>query len=141
MAGFSNQLDAVNAIAHSSPGFVWAPENDEPGDAVAVFGHPLVLANISMWASLEALRQFTYRGQHGTALRQRREWFEPQAGPTYVLWWAAPEPRPTWIEARRRLQLLAEAGPTPEAFTFGRAFGPHGAGLVSTPPSDPPTDT
>lgn len=137
MAGFAEQLDDVNEMAHRSPGFIWAPEGDEAGDAVAVFGDTRVLANISMWASLEALRQFTYHGQHGEAVGRRREWFEPQDGPGYALWWAPLEPRPTWIEAKRRITHLAESGPTHDAFTFARAFGPEGQALGSAPRTVP----
>ena len=99
MAGFTNQLAEVNRLAETSPGFVWTPVDAEAGDAVATFGNPLVLANISTWRSLEVLRRFVYDGLHGGALKQRREWFEPVPGPAYVLWWAAAGHRPNWIEA------------------------------------------
>ena len=126
MEGFTRQLDAVNRLAAASPGFVWTPVEGEAGDAVATFGSPLVLANMSTWRSLEDLQRFTYEGQHGLALRDRREWFNPPNGPGYVLWWAPAGHRPDWTEAKRRLRQLEVLGPTPEAFTFVRAFSPQG---------------
>jgi hypothetical protein len=129
MAGFTTQLAAVNRLAETSPGFVWTPADGEAGDAVATFGNPLVLANMSTWRSLEDLRRFVYEGLHGGSLRQRREWFEPTAGPAYVLWWALAGHRPNWIEAKQRLQDLKLHGPTPHAFTFAHAFTPSGESI------------
>ena len=126
MAGFTSQLDSVNRLAAASHGFVWTPAEGEAGDALATFGDPRVLANMSIWRSLDDLRRFTYDGQHGAALRQRREWFEAPKGPAYVLWWAPAGHRPNWDEAKRRLDHLAAHGPTPEAFTFSRIFSPLG---------------
>jgi len=75
MAGFTSLLAEVNRLAETSPGFLWTPADGEAGDAVATFGNPLVLANISTWRSLDDLRRFVYEGLHGGALKQRREWF------------------------------------------------------------------
>ena len=36
-----------------------------------------------------------------------------------VLWWVPEGHRPTIAEAKARLDLLRELGPTPEAFDFG----------------------
>jgi hypothetical protein len=129
MAGFTGQLDAVNRFAAASPGFVWTPSEGEAGDAVATFGSPLVLANMSTWRSFEDLRRFTYGGQHGIALRRRRDWFDAPGGPAYVLWWAPAGHRPTWDEAKERLDHLKAHGPTPAAFTFQMAFAPRGGKL------------
>jgi len=126
MNGFTSQLDAVNRLALASPGFVWSPADGEAGDAVATFGSPLVLANMSTWRSLEDLRRFTYEGQHGRALKKRREWFDAPSGPSYVLWWIPAGHRPNWEEAKRRLDHLATHGPTPHAFTFFTVFNPEG---------------
>ena len=139
MAGFTTQLDAVNRLAQTSPGFVWTPAEGEAGDALATFGDPRVLANMSTWRSIEDLRRFTYETAHGLALRRRREWFEPADGPAYVLWWVAAGHRPNWNEAKRRLDHLAALGPVPEAFTFSKAFGPSGERMPADVPSSPGT--
>lgn len=124
MAGFAGQMAEVNALAQSSPGFIWAASDGEAGDAPVVFGHPLVMPNISTWASIETLQAFVYKGPHASALRRRHEWFEELPPPFYVLWWTAPGARPTWIEAKSRLATLAARGPSAEAFTFTQPFAP-----------------
>jgi hypothetical protein len=122
LAGFVAELDAVNVLATTSPGFVWMPNGDEAGNPAAVFGTPLALANISLWRSVDALRAFTYTGRHGTALRRRREWFEPAAGPAYVLWWVVDGHRPDFVEGQTKLAHLAAHGPTAQAFNFSTTF-------------------
>jgi hypothetical protein len=133
MAGFTSQLDAVNRLAERSSGFVWTPTDGEVGDAVAVFGDLLALANISTWRSVEELRRFVYEGQHLRALAHRREWFEPPRGPAYVLWWVPVGVRPNWVEAKARLNHLEVNGPTPHAFSFKTAFAASGLPLAIEP--------
>lgn len=130
MAGFASQLEAVNRLAQASTGFVWTAADEEAGDATATFGSPLALANMSTWRSVDDLRRFVYRGLHGTALARRREWFEAPRGPAYVLWWVRAGHRPDWAEAKWRMEQLERLGPTPEAFTFRRAFSPEGAEMA-----------
>src|SRR5262249_25008491 len=60
--------------------------------------------------------------EHVGFLRRRAEWFEKLDGPPTVLWWVPTGRRPTLVEAKRRLELLAELGPTAEAFTFAHPF-------------------
>jgi len=129
MAGFVNQIEAVNRLAAASPGFVWTAADGEAGDAAAVFGNALVLANISTWRSLEDLHRFVYEGIHGKALARRREWFQAASGPAYVLWWTPRGSRPDWVEARTRIRGLEANGPTPAAFSFAAPFGADGRPL------------
>src|SRR5436853_2320812 len=77
MAGFVAELEPVNALADRSPGFVWRPKSED-GDATAlrVFPDQMVLVNISVWTSLDALCAFVYRSHHTDVLRQREQWFE-----------------------------------------------------------------
>src|SRR6266508_3127049 len=58
------------------------------------------------------------------SMRRRREWFAPHDSPHLVLWWVPAGHRPTFDEARDRLDLLAARGPGPEAFTLREAFPP-----------------
>src|SRR4051794_37393656 len=74
---FVERLAAVNAIADRSPGFVWrlqTPDGDATG--VSVFDDAELIVNLSVWESIEALREFTYRiPAHVEVLRRRREFF------------------------------------------------------------------
>jgi hypothetical protein len=119
LADFVTALDPINAIADSSPGFVWRLQTDD-GDATAVrgFGDERLIINMSVWASLEALGDFVFRSAHVEMMRRRREWFEPMAETYTALWWVPAGHRPSVAEAEERLDMLRRHGPGPGAFTF-----------------------
>jgi len=124
MEGFRTQLDAINALADRSPGFVWRLQTED-GNATAIrpyAGDDLMAINLSVWESLESLQQFVYRSGHVEVLRGRKQWFEPIEAPILVLWWILAGEIPTVSEAQDRLQHLKDHGPTPHAFTFRTPF-------------------
>lgn len=128
MADFVALLEGVNLLAERSPGFVWRLQG-ESGNAtdVRVGGDPRVIVNLTMWESVDDLSAFTYRSDHRDVLARRFEWFERWEGPSVVLWWQPAGTIPTIEVAFSRLQLLAERGPTAEAFTFKQRFAPPAA--------------
>ena len=123
MAGFVSRLEPLNALADESPGFVWRLQTDD-GDATAirVFGDELILFNMSVWESIGALESYVYRTNHVGAVQKRAEWFERPTKSPFVLWWIVAGHIPTQAEAKQRLEMLWENGPTPEAFTFRTRF-------------------
>jgi hypothetical protein len=125
MADFVDNLDVVNAVADSSPGFVWRLQT-EAGNATDVhaFDDPSMLLNLSVWETLEDLRAYVYQSDHTGFLRRRREWFTPMDGPATTLWWVRAGTLPSVEEAVARRALVIEDGPTPEAFTFRSTFPP-----------------
>ena len=125
LADFMAQLDAVNALAEASPGFVWRLKSDS-GNAtdIRVFDDPRMIVNMSVWESVDALFAFTYKTAHTKVMNRRKEWFEPLPGPHMVLWWIAARSPPTMDEAKRRLHHLAAHGPSATAFTFKVRFAP-----------------
>jgi hypothetical protein len=127
-AEFVDALVPVNALADAAPGFVWRLQADA-GDAtsIRVMDDELVIVNMSVWESLDALRAFAYRSDHRFVLRRKREWFGPWGGPHLVLFWVPEGSLPTLDEALERLAQLTEQGPTAEAFDFKRPFAPDGA--------------
>lgn len=130
MAEFVAAIAGINAAADVAPGFVWRmPEYLLEQDAIEVGGQGNLLVNMSLWHDVEALREFTYGSAlHLVALRRRREWFHRLGVPNYVMWWVPEGELPTVSEGRRRLALLAENGPTAEAFTFSSLQpAPNGA--------------
>lgn len=120
MAEFVAAIAGINADADVAPGFIWRmPEYLLEQDAIEVKGQGNLLVNMSLWHDVDALRTFTYKSSdHLDALRRRRDWFERLDVPNYVMWWVPEGDLPTVSEGRRRLALLAEKGPTPEAFHF-----------------------
>jgi uncharacterized protein DUF3291 len=136
MAEFAANLARINALADSSPGFLWRLQTAD-GDATAIrpFENENMLLNMSVWSDLEHLRQFVYRSAHADFLRRRREWFERMSEAYLVLWWVPRGHRPGIPEASARLEALRRAGPTPEAFTFRQTFPPADAPQSERPGS------
>jgi hypothetical protein len=136
MVEFVARLDAVNAIAEASPGFVWRLQaEDDAVLALRVFGDRLILFNVSVWQSLESLRAFSYAGAHLEVLRERQRWFTKPERAHLALWWVGAGHRPTLEEGRDRLGLIDSRGPTAEAFTFQNPFpAPVAAGAGRAAP-------
>ena len=120
---FMDALDAVNAIAEASDGFVWrlVGEGNDATD-VAVNDDPHVIANMSVWRDVEALAAFVYRApEHLAIMRRRKEWFDHKDS-RVALWWVPAGYRPTVAEGLARIAMLEANGPTTKAFTFKRPF-------------------
>lgn len=125
IADFVNNLAKINALAEVSPGFVWRLQ-DENGNATSIlaFDDPDLLLNMSVWESVDALKAYVYKTEHGDFLRRRHEWFERMM-PYMVMWWVPAGHIPTLDEAKERLAHLTEHGDTPYAFTFRKLFEPE----------------
>lgn len=123
MRGFVEQLEALNRLAEGSPGFVWRLQTEE-GDATSlrVYDDPSMMINLTVWESIEALHAFSYGGDHVRVYAERNQWFETLDTPSLALWWVDAGHIPTTEEAKGRLELLAERGPTPDAFAFKHRF-------------------
>ena len=123
LAGFVAQLEPINALADTAPGFVWRLQTED-GDATAIrpYEDDRVMVNLSVWASFEALRSFVYATRHLEVMRHRRQWFSRMADPYLALWWLPAGTIPTVAEAKERLELLARQGPTAGAFTCRVTF-------------------
>jgi len=125
MAGFVNRLDEINALADSSPGFVWRLiESQGNATYLRPFDDPWMLLNMSVWESIEHLRQFVFGTSHKELLRQRHVWFEKLTNVYAALWWVPAGHVPGVDEATQRLAHLQEHGPTQFAFTFQKVFEP-----------------
>src|SRR4249919_359560 len=88
IAAFAAALDPINALAEASPGFVWRFQTED-GNATAVrpYDDDLVLINLSVWTSVEALTDFVFRSHHTSYLRRRSEWFDRLTDAYVALWW------------------------------------------------------
>ncbi len=127
IAEFIERLDEVNALADSSPGFVWRLQTGS-GNAtdIQATDDPRLIINMSVWESVEALFDFAYKSAHRLVLRQRREWFAPPKGAYQVLWWVPAGTQPSVQDGLDRLRFLDEQGSTASAFTFKAKFPPPG---------------
>ena len=120
---FVDNLELVNGIAESSEGFVWRLK-DESGDAtnIQAFDDPNMIVNMSVWDSVDSLKNFMFRTHHRDFMRRKGDWFHRLPEDTYVLWWIEADHIPTLDEAIERLEHLREIGDTPYAFTFKTNF-------------------
>lgn len=122
---FVDNIDQVNALAESSDGFIWRLK-DESGDATQIqaFSDPRTIVNMSVWRSVEALKDFMFKTHHRDFMRRKQEWFEQMPTASYVLWWIPEGTIPTIEEAKAKLALLREQGENAAAFSLKKHF-PH----------------
>jgi Domain of unknown function (DUF3291) len=130
LEGFVSMLAPINALADSSPGFVWRLQGDA-GDATGIraFGDDRIIVNLSVWESIEALGQFVFASRHTDVLRRRREWFEKMADAYLALWWIPAGTIPTIQEAERRVAVLRDRDVSSDAFTLREPFPAPGSNV------------
>ena len=125
VAGFFDALDEINALAEQSPGFVWRLQTEE-GNAsdIHAYEDELLLLNMSVWESVEALEAYVLKTDHFRYLRRRGEWFERSSEPTTCMWWILAGHEPSIDEAKAVLDTLRSQGSTQASFTFRKRFDP-----------------
>lgn len=123
MKEFVDNLVLINAIAETSEGFIWRLQ-DESGDAtnIKLFDDPLIIINMSIWESIESLRNFVFRSRHLDFLKKKKLWFEKAEQPNLVLWWIPPGHIPSLEEAKNKLSYLKKHGETSHAFGMAGAI-------------------
>ncbi|NTS78487.1 DUF3291 domain-containing protein [Catenovulum sp. SM1970] len=123
MKDFVDNLAPINAIAESSQGFIWRLK-DEAGDATHIqyFDDPNIIINMSVWDSVDALKSFMFKTHHRDFLRRKKEWFNPIAEASYVMWWIPEGHIPTLDHAVEKLKLLRDKGDSPAAFSFKNPY-------------------
>ncbi len=123
MHGFVSRLDEINAEADKADGFVWRLQSDQ-GDstAIRVFDEPLLLVNMSVWESVEAMKDFVYKSGHVELIRDRHAWFNKYVDAHQALWWIPEGHIPTIEEAKEKLEAIQKDGPKAAAFHFGKHF-------------------
>src|SRR5262249_39952857 len=86
MAEFVNNLDRINALAESSPGFVWrliGAGND--ATSLRPYDDDRIIVNMSVWKSVEEFQQYVYRSAHAEIMRKRKQFFERMEA-YFVMW-------------------------------------------------------
>ena len=128
MKEFKDNLDPINALAESSPGFVWRLKDEENNSATEIQPYeddPQILINLSVWTGVDELKEFVYKSAHTAFVKRRKEWFEPFGKRYTTMWWIRKDgPMPTPSDAVAKLAILQEKGPTVDAFTFQKPFPP-----------------
>lgn len=128
MATYIARLDEMNALADQSPGFVWRYFTDSRDPAQREFADPLVLFNMSVWESIDALHAYTYRTAHAEVYAGRKQWFVDEksvvGGHALAMWWLPKGQLPTVAMAKEKLARITAEGPTEHAFHFKKRFPP-----------------
>lgn len=121
MHGFTSRLDEINALADEAEGFVWRLQTED-GDATAIrpYDDDMMIVNMSVWETYEALHNYTYKTLHVELIKGRKDWFEKLSKPHMVLWWIPAGHIPTIDEAIAKLDALEAHGSTPHAFSFAK---------------------
>jgi uncharacterized protein DUF3291 len=128
IADFVAQLAPINALADAAPGFVWRLQSSY-GNAmdIAYNDDPTINVNMSVWESVESLRDYVYRSNHLLVFRDRAKWFEKMDKPHYCLWWIPAGHIPSVTEGRERLEYYQQHGPTPFSFWFLKLYPAEGS--------------
>ncbi|KCZ58589.1 hypothetical protein HY36_09430 [Hyphomonas atlantica] len=117
---FMDNLDLVNGIGKSMPGFVWMMEGSgEPGQGnteAKIGDDPQFVANLTVWEDVKSLETFVWGTIHRKFYERRTEWFEMMRDMHFVMWWVPEGHQPTLDEAMERLAHRREHGDSDTAF-------------------------
>lgn len=130
MVGLVARIEEMNELAESCDGFVWRqPGAEVTAEALLAFEQhhspfepDRVFYNMSVWESIEALRNYVYKTSHAEMLRAKDDWIEDSDEPALVLWWIPAGTIPTVAESAKRWHMLRVEGPTVAAFTLSQVF-------------------
>ena len=132
MAGLATRIDEINRLAEKSRGFVWrVPESETSFSNLEVFREDFpgfdpsrFFYNMSVWETLEDLREYTLFSAHAEMIYERRQWLDSIAGASVALWWIPVGHRPSISESAEKLRHVRKFGATKDVFTLRSAFPP-----------------
>ena len=117
-AGFMDNLERINALGASMPGFVWI-RRDDSGHAMDLpTPWPGMAANLTVWEDVGSLAHFVWKTVHAQFYARKAEWFAEPAEAHFVMWHVPIGHRPTLDEAKERLDHLNAHGSTDHAFDW-----------------------
>lgn len=114
-AEFMAGIEYINGLAERSEGFVWRLKD---GSEDGIFGDEKIVATVSVWESVEALKAFSYHSDHVNFFRKRANWFERLDKANYALWWIKNKNFPTALAAKEKLEYLWANGSSEAVFDF-----------------------
>lgn len=122
MKDFVNNLDRINNIAENSEGFIWRLKDEDKDEAVYVFQDDTLIINMSVWTDIESLYNYTYKSGHIEVFKRKKEWFSKMKMIHMAFWYIPLGYKPTFQDAKKRLDYLNIHGETPYAFSFKEKF-------------------
>jgi hypothetical protein len=122
MKEFVDNLDRINALAESSPGFVWRLKaDDNNATSIRIMDDDFMIVNLSVWKDVNSLFDFVYRTSHVEILKQRAKWFEQMKESHTALWYTTDYP--TVKVAEEKIMHLRKHGETNEVFSIKSGAG------------------
>lgn len=119
MHEFVSQIDTMNVLAESSPGFIWRETDTvDSQNWPSPYATPLLFFNLSVWKDVESLWRYVYKTEHIEVLKRRAEWTEEIGTSPLIMWWIQEDQRPTPMDAVERFQALNNGATCEGVFTF-----------------------
>jgi len=122
MADFINNLDIINALADDADGFVWRLKDEDKDLASSIFQDDRLIINMSIWENLESLFSYTYNSGHIEVFKRKKEWFSKMKMMHMAFWYVPKGYKPTFQDAKDRLDYINKHGDSPYAFSFKSKF-------------------
>jgi Domain of unknown function (DUF3291) len=131
IAEFVAQLEPIKALVDQATGFVWRLKLESGNDTdIAYNDDPFVIVNMSVWESIEMLRNYAYKSDHAKVFRDRAKWFEKMDKPSRCLWWIPVGHITSVAEGRERQEPYQKHGAMAYSFWFSQHFPqPTGEGV------------
>jgi len=123
MAEFVANLDAINAVAEKSDGFVWRlKEENNNATAIKIYDDDFLIVNMSVWENTDVLFRYVYQSGHTAMFKNKKQWFEKMTDRHMALWYIPQATIPTVADAVARLDYLRKNGESPFSFTFKKKY-------------------
>jgi hypothetical protein len=100
MDEFFRSLGPINALAKSTPGYVWSLDLDDEeleqqrSQVDVLRNDDLMMPQLSLWEDVESVQHFAFKSGHAMYLKRKREWFTSPTCPYTVCWWWSITPLP-----------------------------------------------
>lgn len=123
LAEFVSRIDEINTLAEQAPGFVWRLTGEPDGPAPEpAYPDPRTIVTVSVWDSIESLKNFVFKTAHLELMRKKADWFKRPTEAHLAMWWVPAGTEITEREAADRLAHLIKHGPSEHAFTFAQPW-------------------
>jgi hypothetical protein len=77
---------------------------------------------MSVWETVDDLKDFVYNSGHMEVFNKRAKWFERMKTPHMALWWVKEGDYPTAQDGKNKLFELEKYGETQSSFSFKELF-------------------
>jgi len=121
MKEFVDNIDLIHRVADRVKGLVHRVKAEGQTDSTStvVFGDPTIVPNLTIWDSVQSLKDFVFKTMHKRFFDNRDKWFiDNLTLPKNVMWYVPDGYIPTMQEGESRLLRLAAIGNSEYAFDW-----------------------